>query len=195
MNEPINVTPGGPPRDDPFSLSDSTVRSQEPEWAGWSWAGRGRGFPWLGVLLVLLGIGLLIQTFFPAVAFGTLVLLAIALAFLGAWLIGGSWLAMVPGMLILAVAAARLLDELRIYSGPGTTSLAVAIAFLLIWLFYYLRGRRNVWPLWGAAIFGLVGLIQVSGRIAGIPELGALWPLVVIGLGVLLLLGSRRRAT
>ena len=100
---------------------------------------------------------------------------------------------MAPGLLILAVALARLIDELNIYRGPGTTSLCLTGAFGLIWLIGYARGRRGTWSLWGLAIFGLIGLVQVSGRIAGVPELGALWPIVIILLGVLLLFSSRRR--
>jgi len=193
MSEPRNVTPNAEPREDGFHKRYYTERNEGPEWTGWSWASRGRNFPWLGVLLVLVGIGLLVQYFVPGIAAGTLVLLAIAVAFLAAWALGRSWVALVPGLLILAVAVARLIDELGIYSGPGTTSLSLAVAFGVIWLIGYARGRPSGWPLWGLAIFGLIGVVQASGRIAGIPELGALWPIVIIALGVLLLLSARRR--
>ena len=198
MSEPRNVTPDDvavpPPHttDEEFRRRYYEERREGPEWIGWSWASRGRNFPWLGVLLVLVGIGLLIQYVFPTVSAGTLVIVAIALAFLAGWVFGGSWIAMVPGFLILAVGVARLIEELNIYSGPGTTSLSLASAFGLIWLIGYMRERRSTWPLWGFAIFGLIGLIQVSGRIAGIPELGALWPVVIIVIGVLLLIAARR---
>lgn len=193
MSEPRNVTPGSEPGQDQFHRRFYNERSEGPEWIGWSWASRGRGFPWLGVLLVLVGIGLLVQYVFPTIGAGTLVLLAISLAFLAGWLFGGSWISMVPGLLILALAVARLIDELNVYAGPGTTSLCLAVAFLLIWLISSARGRQRTWPLWGVAIFGLIGLVQVSGRIAGMPELGALWPAVIIVIGVLVLLSSRRR--
>ena len=180
MTEPRNVTPGA---DDPHD---------RPEWGTWTWDGRSRGFPWLGVLLVLVGAGLLIQYFVPQVSAGTLVLVAIGLAFVAAWLFGGSYVAVVPGLLILALGVARLVEELNIYVGPGTTSLALAAAFLLIWVLGYARRRLRMWPLWGAAIFGLIGLVQISGRISGIPELGALWPVAIIVVGVLVLLSARR---
>lgn len=169
-----------------------TERGAGPEWTGWNLARRGSNFPWLGVLLVLIGIGLLIQYFVPGVGAGTLVLLAIALAFLAAWAFGGSSAAMAPGLLILAVAVARLVDDLNVYRGPGTTALCLAGAFGLIWLIGYTRGGRGTWSLWGLAIFGLIGLVQVSGRIVGMPELGALWPILIIAFGVLLLVSSRR---
>lgn len=193
MSEPRNVTPGTEEQaPDEFHRRYYSERREGPEWIGWSWASRGRNFPWLGVLLVLVGIGLLIQYLFPTVGAGTLVIVAIAMAFLAGWIFGGSSIALVPGLLILAVGVARLIEELNIYSGPGTTSLSVAAAFGLIWLIGYMRERRSTWPLWGFAIFGLIGLVQVSGRIAGIPELGALWPVVIIVIGVLLLIATRR---
>ena len=181
MTEPRNVTP-----------DDS--RRQGPEWRGWSMAQRGWNFPWLGALLVLVGVGLLIQYLVPGVSVGSLVLAAIALAFLAAWLFGRSRWAVVPGLLILALAVAGLARELKLYDGPGLTALALAAAFALIWLLDYARGVRSTWPLWGVAIFGLIGVVQVSGRLVAIPELGALWPLLIIILGALLLLSARRRA-
>jgi hypothetical protein len=187
-DEPINVTP-----DEDVRRRAFRERDEAPEWMAWTWAGRGRGFPWLGVLLVLIGIGLLIQQLYPEVAVGTLVLLALGLAFLASWLVGGSWFAMIPGVLLVALAAARLLDDLGVYDGPGATGLALAIGFLLIWLVAYARERRYTWSLWAAGIFGLIAIVQLSGRIAGIPELTGFWPLVIIGLGILLLFNARRR--
>jgi hypothetical protein len=187
MSEPRNVTP------DDFHRRNYSERQEGPEWTGWWMARRGWNFPWLGVLLVLVGVGLLIQYFVPAVTAGTLVLAAIGIAFLAAWALGGSRWAVVPGALILALATSGLVRELGIYNGPGVTALALAAAFGLIWLIDYSRGVRSTWPLWGIAIFGLIGAVQLSGRITAIPELGALWPVVIIILGVLLLVSARRR--
>jgi hypothetical protein len=179
--------------EDEFRTRYYNERNEGPEWAGWWWARRGWNFPWLGVLLVLVGVGLLIQYFVPAVTAGTLVLAAIGIAFLAAWALGGSRWAVVPGALILALASSGLVRELGIYDGPGITALALAAAFGLIWLLDYSRGVRSTWPLWGLGIFGLIGVVQVSGRITAIPELGALWPVVIIILGMLLLVSARRR--
>ena len=187
MSEPRNVTP------DDFHQTNYRERREGPEWTGWWMARRGWNFPWLGVLLVLVGVGLLIQYLVPTITAGTLVLAAIGLAFLAAWALGGSRWAIVPGALILALATAGLVRELGIYNGPGITALTLAAAFGLIWLIDYSRGVRSTWPLWGLGIFGLIGVVQVSGRITAIPELGALWPVVIIILGVLLLVSARRR--
>jgi hypothetical protein len=88
-----------------------------------------------------------------------------------------------------------LARELNVYTGPGLTAAALAAAFLLIWMLDYSRGVRSTWPLWGLAIFGLIAFVQVSGRMVDIPELGALWPVLIIVFGVLLLMSARRRAT
>jgi hypothetical protein len=191
MTEPRNVTPDDA-RPDEFHRRYYSERAQGPEWSGWNMAQRGWNVPWLGILLVLVGVGLLIQYFVPGVSAGTLVLTAIAFAFLAAWLLGRSRWAVVPGLLILALAAAGLARELNVYDGPGLTAIALTVAFALIWLLDYARGVRSTWPLWGVAIFGLIGIVQVSGRIVAIPELGAVWPVVIIVIGGLLLLSARR---
>ena len=181
MNEPRNVTPGAPPQ------------THSSDWTGWNPTQRGWNFPWLGLLLVLVGVGLLVQYLVPNVTAGSLVLLALALVFLAAWVVRRSRFAVVPGLLLLGLAAAGLVRERNGYNGPGLTALALAVAFLLIWVLDYARGVRSTWPLWGVAIFGLIGFVQVSGRLVAIPELGALWPVLIIAVGVLLLIAARRR--
>ena len=199
MEEPRNVTPGQEQRSDEFHQRYYSERREGPEWTGWAWASRGRNFPWLGVLLVLIGIALLVQFFIPNVEAGTLILLAIGFAFLTGWVLAGSWVAMVPGVLILSLGVAELIEDLALLGPPGEdvpglAASALAIGFALIWLLGYVRGRPSVWPLWGVAIFGLIGFAQLSGRLAGIPELGALWPILIIAVGVLLLFSARNRS-
>ncbi|HWH36508.1 MAG TPA: hypothetical protein VNT28_01850 [Candidatus Limnocylindrales bacterium] len=197
MNEPRNVTPGHDEGDE-FRARYRQERAEEPEWMAWKWANRGRGFPWLGVLLVLIGLALLVQYFVPSVSAGTLVLLAIGLAFLAGWLFGGSWVSMIPGVLVSSLGAAELIEDLALLGPagddvPGLASAMLALGFLAIWLLGYVSNKRSRWPLWGAAIFGLIGFAQLSGRILDLPVLGALWPLLIIGLGVIVLLSARRR--
>jgi hypothetical protein len=195
VSEPRNVTPGADTRttDEQFRRRYFSEREEGPEWQAWTWASQGRGFPWLGVLLVLVGLGLLIQFIFPGVSVGTLVLLAVGLAFLAGWIFGGSWFSMIPGVLIVSLSGGRLLQELGILTGPGITSLALAAGLLIIWAVARARGRNYALALWAAALFGLIGFIQVSGRLVGIPELGAFWPVVIIVIGLILLYNARRR--
>ncbi len=88
MSEPRNVTPGKEPQQDQFHRRFYSERSEGPEWVGWSWASRVADFPWLGVLLVLVGIGLLVQYVCPNIGTGTLVLLAIVAGLSRGWLFG-----------------------------------------------------------------------------------------------------------
>lgn len=193
MNEPRNVTPEDERQQQ--AESDAERRVDDADWTGQSWTHKGRNFPWLGILLVLVGVALLIQAALPpnTITAGTVLLLAIGAAMTAGWLFGGSWLAAIPGLLLLALGVGRLINELKIYDGPGITALSLAGAFVLIWAIGLARDRRSRWPLVAAAILGLIGAVQVSGRLANIPELGVVWPVVIIVVGVLLLISARRR--
>ena len=81
MSQPRNVTPGHEQDDRslpgtfPNSGPGERPTGMPPEWTGWSWMqNRDRSFPWLGLLLVMVGAGLLIQYFVPAISATTLVL-------------------------------------------------------------------------------------------------------------------------
>ena len=194
MSEPINVTP----EDEKEQLSQEQVerKQDEADWTGATWpTSRGRPFPWLGVLLVLVGIALLVQAVMPpdTLSAGTVLLYALGGALVAGWLFGGSWLAAIPGLLLLALGFARMIGELNIYTGPGTTALSLAVAFALIWLVGLASERKSRWPLVAAAVLGVIGAVQVSGQLANLPELSAVWPIVIIVVGVLLLVTGRRR--
>ncbi|MGI8928787.1 MAG: hypothetical protein ACR2H0_04900 [Candidatus Limnocylindrales bacterium] len=191
--EPRNVTPEDERQQQ--AHEDVERRADESDWTGQTWTNRGRNFPWLGILLVLVGIALLVQAALPpnTITAGTVLLLAIGAAMIAGWLFGGSWFAAIPGLLLLALGVARLISELKLYSGPGITALSLAGAFVLIWAIGLARERRSRWPLVAAVILGIIGLIQVFGQLSNIPELGVVWPVVIIVVGVLLLISARRR--
>lgn len=193
MNEPRNVTPEDERQQE--AQSDAERRGDDADWTGTTWTHKGRNFPWLGILLLLVGIALLIQAALPAntVSGGTVLLFAIGAALIAGWLFGGSWFAAIPGLLLLALGIAGMVRELNIYTGPGTTALSLAGAFVLIWAIGLARDRRSRWPLVAAALLGLVGFVQISGRLTNIPELTVVWPVVIIVVGVLLLISARRR--
>lgn len=200
MNEPRNVTPEDESQQK--AQSDAERRVDEADWTGQTSTHRGGNFPWLGILLVLVGIALLIQAALPpdTISAGTVLLFAIGAALIAGWLFGGSWFAAIPGLLLLALGVSALIGELGIYTGvdgkgagPGTTALSLAVAFVLIWVIGLARARRSRWPLVAAAILGLIGIVQISGNLTNIPELSVVWPVVIIVVGVLLLISARRR--
>ena len=198
MDAPRNVTP--PDEQAELNMDGSSTgiphgqRGAAQDWSGATWnTGRGRSFPWLGILLVLVGAGLLIQAALPTyVTTGTVLLIAIGVALIAGWLFSGSWLAIIPGLLLLALGIANLIRELNIYTGPGITALSLAVAFVLIWAIGMARDRPIRWPLVAAGILGLIGLVQIVGKIATLPELNVFWPLVIVAVGVLLLINARR---
>jgi len=196
MTEPRNVTPGSEqPSYEHGSYNGPTYQG---EWSTVTWTKvAGRNIPWIGVLLVLVGIALLIGTVFPALSTSTLALLAIGIAFLVGWVFGRSYVSMVFGLLTLALGVAELIEDAALLGPasqdvPGLWSAALAIAFLLIWVIGYVSGRRNTWPLWGLAIFGLIGFAELSRLFTNLP-LDLLWPVLIIGAGVVVLLGATRR--
>jgi hypothetical protein len=149
------------------------------------------------VLLILIGGALLLQLVLPTISAGTLVLLALSIAFLTTWIFARSWFAMVAGVLLLSLGVAELIEDLALL-GPahanvsGLWAASLAIGFLVIWVFGLAARRRSRWPLFAAAIFGLIGVSQLSGRLVGLPALDLVWPIVIIVVGVLLLLSARR---
>jgi hypothetical protein len=94
---------------------------------------------------------------------------------------------------LLALAFARLGGELGYLEGDGWSALLVGIALLAVWVIGMLWGAPRSWALWVGAILALIGLAQVSDRIAGLPELGWLWPAAIIAIGAALLVRARLR--
>jgi hypothetical protein len=164
-----------------------------PEWTAWSWSGGRRSFSWLGVFLVLVGAALLVRYVQPAISFNTLLLLALGLAFGAAWLLGGARWALVPAAVVLALAAARLAAELHLIEGDGWSALFLGVALLVTWVIGELWGSKRRWAFWAGAILALIGLAQVTDRIAGLPDLGWLWPAAIIAIGAALLVQARLR--
>lgn len=195
MSEPRNVSPDAPAEPGGRTFRDryrnDAGRGDAPEWAAWGWASGGRRFPWSGILLVLLGAALLLREVVPGLSFSTIILLGLGLAFGGAWLLGRSRFAATPAFILLGLGIAPLLRDLGYISGDGWTGLILGVALLALWGVGELTHERHGWALWAGGILGLIGLAQVSDRIPGFPDVGNLWPLLLILVGLVIMFGGR----
>jgi hypothetical protein len=147
--------------------------------------------PWLAILLIVLGVGLLVELLVPDLSFGSLLILAAGLAFGATWLVGHVTGATMPALVLTAWGAAGIGTDLGILTGEGWTTLLVGIAFLLGWaLARYQRVRRD-WALVLGLVLGLIGLADVSDALALDLNGAVLIPLALIGVSLYLIVRDR----
>jgi hypothetical protein len=164
---------------------------------GWEWndigGPRGRSrLPWFGIFLVVFGALLLLQQVFPSLeAAGSLLFLAVGLAFLVSWLVNRGVGSLYLGSIITALAAPGLLAAAGIAEGSGVGTLCLGIAFLFIALV-----RAASHGGWGwQAVLGAI-LVVIGGSSMATPAINDLvWPIVLVALGGILLVraGTERR--
>jgi hypothetical protein len=186
--EPVTIIePGqGPPTTGAGSGGAGGAPAGRVEYRGWywSWDGGRERLPWLGIFLVALGGALLIGQFTTPLSASSLLFDAIGVAFLVTWLVNGARGAMIPALFFLALGAAGTLSDLGTISGAGWGTFLVGLALLVGWLIGRWWGGRYGWALWVGLFFAVVGGVQVAGRIPGFPDLGQLWPLLLVALGL-----------
>ncbi len=188
---------GGPDPVDRATAGPGATLDSGAAWGvGWYGTARVRGpaFPWAGAILVLLGVAFLLHQLDPLLDAWGLVTFALGVALVVAWAMGRSRIALWPGVILLGYGAAVLLLRLGVLSGRGWTTLGIGIGFLAGWLVSWVRGGTSTWPLLIAGLFVLVGAGQL---VAQLPELQGLdryvAPVIVIGLGALLIVSGMRR--
>jgi hypothetical protein len=162
----------------------------------WEWTDiggpRGRSrLPWFGIFLVVFGVLLLAQIWFPALSTaGSILFLAVGVAFLVSWLVNHGVASLYLGSIIVALAAPDLLEAAGIVSGSGVGTFCLGVAFLFI---AAVRWMSNGGIGWQAALGGLLAIIGASSF--AIPNITALvWPIILVVLGGLLLVRASRRA-
>lgn len=157
----------------------------------YSWSSSGRSFPWFAVLLLVLGIGLLIELAIPDLSFGSLIILAAGLAFGAAWLFGKVVGATMPALVLTGWGLADVGSDLGILPGDGWGTLFIGLAFLIGWGLSRYQDTRREWALWLGAILAIIGLADVSDALPFDLSLTVIIPLAIIGLGLYLILRSR----
>jgi hypothetical protein len=180
--------PGEPLKGD--VVDGPTVRAYSWEWSDMGAGPRGTGrtrVPWLGIFLVVFGALLLLQYSFPTFKeAGSVLFLAVGLAFLVSWVINRGMGSLYLGSLITALAAPGVLEAAGVVSGPGLGTLCLGIAFLFIALVRAASGAGWGWQ----AVLGAI-LVAVGAPSLAIPGFSDLvWPILLVVLGVIVLVRS-----
>jgi hypothetical protein len=161
----------------------------------WEWGpddARRPGLPWIGIFLLVFGGLLLIQQLFPQFkALGSVVVLAVGLAFLVKWVIDRGTGSLYAGAIITALAVPGLLNAAGVEAN-GLSSFSLGVAFLFIAGVRAATGGGVGWQLWFGGLLALLGGVNIANASLG----GLILPLVLVALGGALLLrgmGGRSR--
>jgi len=158
----------------------------------WEWGpddSRRPGLPWIGIFLLVFGGLLLVQQMYPELeSAGSVLVLAIGLAFLVKWAIDRGTGSLYAGAIITALAAPGVLNAAGIEAdGLGTFSLG--IAFLLIAAVRAASGGGWGWQAWFGGLLALIGGVSISSPTGG----GLIVPVLLVTLGAALLLRDAGR--
>jgi len=141
------------------------------------------GLPWIGIFLLVFGGLLLLQQVFPQFAgVGSVIVLAIGLAFLVKWAIDRGTASLYAGAIITALAVPGLLNAANIEAN-GLTTFSLGVAFLFIAVVRLATGGGLGWQIWFGGLLAVIG----GAQIANAPLGGYILPLVLVGLGILLI--------
>jgi hypothetical protein len=158
----------------------------------WEWGpdqARRPGLPWIGIFLLVFGALLLVQQLYPeARGAGSMVVLAIGLAFLIKWAVDRGTGSLYAGAIITALAAPGVLNAAGIdVDGLGT--FCFGVAFLFIAAVRAVSGGGWGWQ----AVFGGL-LVLLGGANMLTPDVGGLFlPILLVALGGVLIFGGGRR--
>jgi hypothetical protein len=158
----------------------------------WEWGpdqARRPGLPWIGIFLLVFGGLLLVQQLYPgAEGLGSVLVLAVGLAFLIKWAIDRGTGSLYAGAIITALAAPGVINAAG-FDVDGLGTFCFGVAFLFIAAVRAASGGGWGWQ----AIFG--GLLALLGGVNMLtPEVGGLLvPIVLLGLGAMLIFGGGRR--
>ena len=142
-------------------------------------------------MLLVLGVGLLIELLVPDLSFGSLLIFALGVAAAAAWLVGGVTIATVPALVLLGWGLAGIGSDLGYLVGDGWGSLFIGVGLLVAWgLSRYQRARRE-WALVVGIILGAIGLAEVADSLPFDADLAVLIPLAMIAVGIYLIVRDR----
>jgi hypothetical protein len=157
----------------------------------WEWGpdqARRPGMPWIGIFLLVFGGLLVLQQLYPqAQSVGSVLVLAIGLAFLIRWAMTRGTGSLYAGAIITALAVPSALTNAGL-GREGVGTLALGVAFLFIALIRAMSGGGIGWQAWIGGLLAVIGGVSVVQPQVG----GLLVPVALVVLGVLLLGGGLR---
>jgi hypothetical protein len=183
-------------RDEPVTgdvIENGAVRAYSWEWSEIGGpADRRSRLPWFGIFLVVFGALLLLRLWYPALeTAGSLLFLAVGVAFLVSWLVNRGMGSLYLGAIIVALAAPDLLVAAGVPDQAGLGTLSLGVAFLFIALVRALSGAGAGWQAGLGTILALIGISTFA--ISGFSDI--IWPIALLALGGILLVraSSARR--
>lgn len=158
----------------------------------WEWGpdqARRPGLPWIGVFLLVFGGLLLVRELFPeARSLGSLVTLAIGIAFLIKWAVDRGTGSLYAGAIITALAVPGVLTEAGLnLDGLGT--FCFGLAFLFIAAVRAASGGGIGWQAWFGGLLALLGGVNLLSPQVG----GLIVPIALVAIGVMLVFGGSFR--
>lgn len=171
------------------STADADARVHTWEWGTGTW-GRGQerrpGLPWIGIFLLVFGGLLLVQQLYPqSQALGSLLVLAVGLAFLIRWAFTRGTGSLYAGAIITALAIPSALTNAGL-SREGLGTLCLGIAFLFIAFVRAMGGAGAGWQAWIGGLLTLIGAVSVLQPQVG----GYLVPIALVVAGLILVFGG-----
>lgn len=152
----------------------------------WEWGSddaRRPGLPWIGIFLLVFGVLLLIQQAYPDFkAAGSVVVLAIGLAFLIRWAIERGTGSLYAGAIITALAVPGLLNAAGVQA-DGLSTFSFGVAFLFIAAVRAVSGGGLGWQLWFGGFLALLGAVSIAGASFG----PYVVPIILVALGAVLI--------
>lgn len=176
--------PGEPLRGE---ILEGGVHTYSWEWTDIGGPRRGSRVPWFGIFLVVFGGLLLVQQALPGFReAGSVLFVAVGVAFLVSWAVNRGMGSLYLGSIITALAAPGLLEAAGVVGGPGVGTLSLGVAFLFIALVR--AASRGGWG-WQAGL-GVI-LVAIGASSMAIPGFSDLvWPVLLLVLGVIVLVAS-----
>jgi hypothetical protein len=144
-----------------------------------------------GAVLIVIGLALLAGEAVPDI--GRYATLVVGLALLTLFLVTRNPGALIGGSIVTGIGVGVVLQTAFPESSGGWVPLGLGFGFLGIWLIGALlrMPEARFWPLVPGGILVFVGLASMGGSIADL--LRYAWPIVLIGIGLLVIVGGLRR--